>query len=107
MITTPTPPSKTLSIANHLLNKLVKKKFGVEISIRINSLNFMDNRSLVTNYSVPHHMIEEIYLKSKKRMSFNFLKNINDFLFNQLNIILMMVELYDYKKVSSIRMVIV
>ena len=66
MITTPTLPSKTISITSHLLNKSVKKKFGDEITIRINSLKFMYNRSLVTNYLIHNEMIEEINLKSKK-----------------------------------------
>lgn len=107
MITTPTPPSKTLSIANHLLNKSVKKKFGNEITIRINSLKFMDNRSGVSSYLLPNFMIEEINLKSSKRLSLNYLKLINEFLFHQLNNILMMVEICEYKEVSSIRLVIV
>lgn len=106
MITTPTPPSKTLSIANQLLNKSVKKKFGNEITIRINSLKFMDNRTGLSSYLSPNFMIEEINLKSKKRLSFNYLKNINDFLFHQLNNILLMVESNDYKEVSSIILVI-
>jgi hypothetical protein len=107
MITTPTPPSKTLSIANQLLNKSVKKKFGNEITIRINSLKFMDNRLGVSSYLSPNFLIEEINLKSSKRMSLNFLKLINEFLFHQLNNILMMVEADEYKEVSSIRLVVV
>lgn len=107
MITTPTPPSKTLSIANHLLNKSVKKKFGDEITIRINSLKFMDNRLGVTTYLSPNFLIEEINLKSSKRLSLNFLKLINEFLFHQLNNILLMVEADEYKEVSSIRLVVV
>lgn len=106
MTNTPTPPSKTLSIANRLLNKSVKKKFGSEISVRINSLKFMDNRLGVSSYLSPNFMIEEINLKSSKRMSFNCLKNINDFLFHQLNNILLMVETDEYKEVSSIRLII-
>ncbi|MEN9336937.1 MAG: hypothetical protein RLZZ500_1924 [Bacteroidota bacterium] len=107
MIKTPTTHSKTLSIANHLLNKSVKKKFGDEITIRINSLNFMDNRLGVTTYLSPNFMIEEINLKSSKRMSLNFLKLINEFLFHQLNNILLMVEADEYKEVTSIRLVMV
>ncbi len=107
MITTPTPPSKTLSIANQLLNKSVKKKFGNEITIRINSLKFVDNRSGVSSYLSPNFLIEEIYLKSSKRMSLNFIKLINEFLFHQLNNILLMVEADEYKEVSSIRLVVV
>jgi hypothetical protein len=102
-----TPPSKTLSITNYLLNKLVKKKFGNEITVRINSLNFMDNRLGVSSYLSPNFMTEEINLKSKKRISLNYLKNINDFLFYQLNNILLMIEVDNYKEVSSIRLVVV
>ena len=98
MITTPTPPSKTLSIANHLLNKSVKKKFGNEITIRINSLRFMDNRLGVTSYISPKFMTEEINLKSLKRLSLNYLKLINEFLFHQLNNILITVKACEYEK---------
>ena len=98
-------PEHTYRIANNILNKSLRKKFGDDYTVRINAIKFIENRNK-PNYVNPNFIIEEISLKSKKRLSFSFLKLINDFLFHQLNSILLMVELDDYIEVSSVCLIV-
>jgi hypothetical protein len=96
-----TPQEHSYRIANNILNKSLRKTYGKDYTVRINAIKFIENR---TNhqYKTPNLIIDEIYFKSNKRVSLSFIKLINDFLFHKLNIILRMIELDDYKKVSSI-----
>lgn len=98
-------PEHTYRIANNILNKSLRKKFGENYTVKINAIKFLENRNK-PNYVNPNFIIEEISLKSKKRLSFSLLKLINDFLFHQLNSILLMVELDDYIEVSSICLIV-
>lgn len=100
-----TQQEQTYRIANKTLNKTLRKKFGDDYSVRINAIKFIENRTGL-NYKKPNPIIDEVYLKSKKRLSFSFLKLIDDFLFQQLNTILLMVELDDYIEVTSICLVV-
>ena len=101
MISQSVPPTKILNIANRLLNKLVRKRFGNHITIRINSLQFLSNHNLIFNSFVP-----EINLKSSKRVSLEELNNIDIFLKNQLNIILKITETKELKDIVNIRILV-
>jgi hypothetical protein len=81
------PTSNVIKVSNRLLNKLVKKRFGNHITIRINSIHFLSNCNIDYDSFVP-----EINLKSSKRVSLNELNIINIFLINQLNTILKITE---------------
>lgn len=95
------PPTKILNIANRVLNKLVRKRFGNHITIRINSLQFLSNHNLKCNSFVP-----EINLKSSKRVSLEELNTIDIFLKNQLNIILKMTETNVLKDIVKLRILV-
>ena len=91
-------PSNLIKVYNRLLNKLVKKRFGNHITIRINSLQFLSNCFL--DY---HSFVPEIILKSSKRVSLNELNIINIFLINQLNTILKITETGVNVKIINVR----
>ncbi len=95
------PVSKIINITNKLLNKLVKKRFGNHITIRVNSIHFLSNCYLDNGLFVP-----EINLKSSKRVSLEELNNIDVFLKNQLNIILKITENKALKDIVKIRILV-
>jgi hypothetical protein len=100
-------PSRVFKIVNKFLYKIVKKKYGPHIVVRINSLTFTGNRQVVFVKKSDYTITEEINLKTNKKVSLDELMSIHQFLLNQLNCILMMIELDDYIEVTSIRLVVV
>lgn len=98
-------PEHTFRIANHILNKSLRKKFGDDYTVKINAIKFIKNRTN-PNYNHPNFIIDEVYLKSKRRMSFSLIKQINHFIFHQLNSILLMIELEDFKEVTSVCLIV-
>jgi hypothetical protein len=95
------PPTKILNIANRVLNKLVRKRFGNHITIRVNSIHFLSNCYMDNGLFVP-----EINLKTSKRISLDELKNIDFFLLNQLDTILKMTLTDIYVKIINIRLLV-
>jgi hypothetical protein len=96
------PPSNVIKVSNRLLNKLVRKRFGNHITIRINSIHFLSNCNMDYDSLVP-----EINLKSSKRVSLEELNTIDVFLKNQLNIILKMTETNVLKEIVKIRILVI
>jgi hypothetical protein len=90
--------SNVIKVFNRVLNKLVRKRFGNHITIRVNSLHFISNC-----YMDYESFIPEINLKSSKRVSLEELNNIDIFLKNQLNIILKMTETGVNVKIINVR----
>lgn len=95
------PSSNVIKVSNRVLNKLVRKRFGNHITIRINSLQFLSNHNLICNSFVP-----EINLKSSKRVSLEELNTIDIFLKNQLNIILKITDTNLLTDIVKIRILV-
>ena len=96
--------SKVYVLLNNVLNTLVRRKFGKHYSIRLNSLCFMSNRTMVfNNYS----SFEQITLKSLKPVSFKELNLIKDFLLFNINSALMCIDTNSYIEVVEIELVII
>lgn len=100
-------PSRVFIIVNKFLYKIVKKKYGTHIVVRLNSLTFTGNRPVVIEKKSICNVTEEIILKINKKVSLDELISIHQFILNQLNCILMMVESDNYIEVTSIRLVVV
>ena len=64
-------------LLNKVLNNLVKKKFGKQYSVRLNSLHFIENR---TNIYYLHNCLEKISLKSNKPVLISELASIEYFI---------------------------
>ena len=100
-------PSRVFKIVNKFLYKIVRKKYGPHIVVRLNSLTFTGNRPVVFEKKSDYTITEEINLKTNKKISLDELVNMHQFLLNQLNCILMMVESDNYIEVTSVRLVVV
>lgn len=73
------PSSNVIKVSNRVLNKLVRKRFGNHITIRVNSLQFLSNCYM--DYDLSNDsFVPEINLKSSKRVILEELNSIDIFL---------------------------
>jgi hypothetical protein len=98
------PISKVYYLLNKILNTLVKRKFGKQYSIRLNSLTFISNR---TNINYSHTCSEKITIKSSKPININELIIIKEFLLFNINSALMCIDNDSYIEVVDIELVII
>ena len=96
--------SKVYVLLNKILNTLVKKKYGSHYTIRLNSLNFMSNRTAI---SLKNEFAEKIILKTQKPISLVQLNLIKDFLLYNMNSALMCIDSESYIEVIDIELVII
>jgi hypothetical protein len=99
-----TPLSKVYAILNKVLNTLVRRKFGKQYSVRLNSLCFVANRTDVYHFQ---YYTEQIILKSKKPVTFYDLNLIKEFLLFNINSALICIDSKNYTEVKNIELVII
>ena len=104
MIDHPISISKTCVLLNKLLNTLVRKKYGKQYFIRLNSLCFIANR---TNVYYSHTCSEKITLKSLRPIDMNELLLIKEFLLFNINTALICIDFECYIEVVEIKLVII
>ena len=104
MINHPIPISKVYVLMNKLLNTLVRKKFGKQYSIRLNSLCFIANR---TNVYYSHTCSEKITLKSLRPIDMNELLLIKEFLLFNINTALICIDFECYMEVEDLEIKII
>ena len=95
--------SKVYVLLNKVLNTLVRRKFGKQFSIRLNSLRFVSNR---INVNHPHTCSERITLKSVKPVSMNELMSIKDFILFNINSALLCIDSKGYIEVTDVEIII-
>ena len=95
--------SKVYILLNKVLNTLVKRKFGKQYSIRLNSLRFISNR---TNVYIFNTCLERITINSLKPINMNELILIKKFLLFNINSALMCMDNCSYLEVIDIELVI-
>lgn len=76
-------------ILNKVLNTLVRKKFGKQFSVRLNSIHFIENR---TNIYYFQNCSEKISIKSNKPVLISELESIEHFIFININSALNCIE---------------
>lgn len=76
-------------LINKVLNKLVRRKFGKQFSVRLNSIHFIENR---TNIYYLHNCLEKISLKSNKPVLISELESIEHFILYNINSALICIE---------------
>jgi hypothetical protein len=103
MIDQPISISKVYLLINKVLNTLIRRKFGNQYSIRLNSLRFISNR---TNTFYFHNCCEKIILKSNKPVTIDELNNIHDYLVFQVNSALKCIDSNSYQNVTKIEILI-
>jgi hypothetical protein len=90
-------------LINKVLNTLVRRQFGKQYSIRLNSLSFISNR---TNNFYLQSCSEKITLKTIKPVSFDELIKIKDFLLFNINTVLMCINYSSYIEVVNVEITI-
>ena len=93
--------SKVYVLLNKVLNTLVRKKFGKQYSIRLNSLCFIANR---TNVYYSHTCSEKITLKSLRPIDMNELLLIKEFLLFNINTALRCIDFECYMEVEDLEL---
>ena len=93
--------SKVYVLLNKVLNTLVRKKFGKQYSIRLNSLCFIANR---TNVYYSHTCSEKITLKSLRPIDMNELLLIKEFLLFNINTVLICIDFEFYMEVEDLEL---
>jgi hypothetical protein len=86
-------------LINNVLNSLIKREFGQQYSIRLNSLRFIENRN---NFSSYHTCYEQITFKSSKPILFNELISIKEFILFSINSILISIDSKCYIEVTNV-----
>ena len=90
-------------LLNRVLNILVRKKFGKQISARLNSLRFIDKRASKLNM---HNYSKKIILKSLKPVTINELNQINKYLLLQIDSDLKCIDSNIYPYIEEIELLI-
>jgi hypothetical protein len=96
--------SESYVLINKVLNKLVRRKFGKQYSIRLNSLCYISNR---TDNFYLQSSSEKITLKTIKPVSLNELVSIKDFLLFYINTTLMCIDSKSYLEVVNVEILII
>lgn len=91
-------------LLNKILNTLIKRKFGKQYSVRLNSLCFIANRTDVFRFQ---YFTEKIILKTKKPVTFYDLNLIKEFLLFNINSALICIDSKNYVEVTNIEVVII
>jgi hypothetical protein len=99
-----TPLSNVYVILNKVLNTLIRRKFGEQYSVRLNSLCFIANRTDVCRFQ---YFTEKIGLKTKKPVTFYELNLIKEFLLFNINSLLICIDSKNYVEVTNIEVVII
>ena len=95
--------SKVYVLLNKVLNTLVRKKFGKQFSIRLNSLRFVTNR---TNVNYHNTCSERIIIKSVKPFTMNELMSIKEFILLNINSALLCIDSKGYMEVTDVEIII-
>ena len=96
--------SKVYLLINKLLNKLLRRKFGKQYSVRLNSFCFIANR---TNVCYSDSCTEQITIISFKPIQMDKLILIKEFLLFNINSVLLCINSVGYIEVVEINLVIV
>jgi hypothetical protein len=103
MIDHPIPISKVYVLLNKVLNTLVRRKFGKQYFIRLNSLTFISNRTNVNYFKTSS---ESITIKSLKPIQMNELIQIKEFLLFNINSALLCIDTEFYIEVKDVEIII-
>ena len=90
-------------LINNLLSKTIRQEFGSHITINLNPLKYMLNR---THYSYWVEGVEQVSLDIKQPFSLKELNHIDSRLLSSLNMILKCVELENFKEIKKVNVLI-
>ena len=90
-------------LINNLLSKIIRQEFGSQITINLNPLKYILNR---THNSCWVEGVEQVSLDIKQPVSLKELNHIESKLVSSLNMILKCVELENFKEVKKVNVLI-
>lgn len=90
-------------LINNLLSKIIRQEFGSQITINLNPLKYILNR---THNSCWVEGVEQVSLNIKQPVSLKELNHIESKLVSSLNMILKCVELENFKEVKKVNVLI-
>ena len=90
-------------LINNLLSKSIRQEFGSNVTINLNPLKFMLNR---THYSFWIEGTEQVSLDIREPVSLKELNHIESRLLSSLNMILKCVELENFKEIKKVNVLI-
>ena len=93
----------TYKLVNKLLNRAIKQDFREEVSIRLNPLKFILNR---THYHFWVESVEQISITIKHPVPLDELKIIEEKILSNINMILKCVELDNFKEVKKVEVLV-
>ncbi len=96
-------PNEIYILLNKVLNTLVRRKFGKQYFIRLNSLTFISNRTNVNYYKTSY---ERITIISLKPIQMNELIQIKEFLLFNINSALLCIDTEFYIEVKDVEIII-
>jgi hypothetical protein len=96
-------PNEIYILLNKVLNTLVRRKFGKQYFIRLNSLTFISNRTNINYYKTSS---ESIIIKSLKPIQMNELIQIKEFLLFNINSALLCIDTEFYIEVTDVEIII-
>jgi hypothetical protein len=96
-------PNEIYILLNKVLNTLVRRKFGKQYFIRLNSLTFISNRTNVNYFKTSS---ETITIKSLKPIQMNELIQIKEFLLFNINSALLCIDTEFYIEVTDVEIII-
>jgi hypothetical protein len=96
-------PNEIYILLNKVLNTLVRRKFGKQYFIRLNSLTFISNRTYVNYFKTSY---ETITIKSLKPIQMNELIQIKEFLLFNINSALLCIDTEFYIEVTDVEIII-
>lgn len=94
---------KNYRLINNLLDKSIRQEFGNHITINLNPLKYMLNR---THYNYWVEGVEQVSLDIKHPVSLKEINHIDVRLLSILNMILKCVELENFKEIKKVNVVI-
>jgi hypothetical protein len=96
-------PNEIYILLNKVLNTLIRRKFGKQYFIRLNSLTFISNRNNVNYFKTSS---EKITIKSLKPIQMNELIQIKEFLLFNINSALLCIDTEFYIEVTDVEIII-
>lgn len=96
-------PNEIYILLNKVLNTLIRRKFGKQYFIRLNSLTFISNRTNVNYFKTSS---EKITIKSLKPIQMNELIQIKEFLLFNINSALLCIDTEFYIEVTNVEIII-
>lgn len=98
------PRTDSFVVANNIMNSLIRKQFGDDFKIRIDSIIYYQNRDYRNGFKPT--CVDKIYLITPPYMKYNLIKKIHNYLLEKLNDFSKCYDYDNYVKIDEINLII-